>query len=275
MSFADAHGSGSSSVPAWAARATTTANNGSAPSWAQTRGTEPLVPAFEFAPIKEIQRDLKEIAKAADVLAKLAKKRGDADAAQRMLAVSSETRERARATSRKIRDAFDALADGSSDRASLAALSAEFQGDAQPLLGGGRDDGAGARARRRAAGGGGGGADRRRRAAAAAGARAARRRRRRGAAQQMEAGGLQAIETNDQIIREREAGLRQINQQVHEVSRSSRTSRSSSPSRASTSTTSRPTSRARRTTRRAAPASSRARAATSARAAGCACSASC
>ena len=37
-------------------------------------------------------------------------------------------------------------------------------------------------------------------------------------AQQMEAGGLQAIETNDQIIREREAGLRQINQQVHEVS---------------------------------------------------------
>ena len=91
MSFADAHGSGSSSVPAWAARATTTANNGSAPSWAQTRGTEPLVPVFEFAPIKkEIQRDLKEIAKAADVLAKLAKKRGDADAAQRMLAVSSE-----------------------------------------------------------------------------------------------------------------------------------------------------------------------------------------
>ena len=128
MSFADAHGSGSSSVPAWAARATTTTNHGSAPSWAQTRGTEPLVPAFEFAPIKkEIQRDLKEIAKAADVLAKLAKKRGDADAAQRMLAVSSETRERARATSRKIRDAFDALAEGSSDRASLAALSAEFK----------------------------------------------------------------------------------------------------------------------------------------------------
>ena len=107
MSFADAHGSGSSSVPAWAARATTTNNNGSAPSWAQTRGTEPLVPAFEFAPItKEIQRDLKEIATAADVLAKLAKKRGDA-ARQRMLAVSSETRG-ARATSRKIRDAFDA-----------------------------------------------------------------------------------------------------------------------------------------------------------------------
>ena len=30
MSFADAHGSGSSSVPAWAARATTTANNATA-----------------------------------------------------------------------------------------------------------------------------------------------------------------------------------------------------------------------------------------------------
>jgi syntaxin 7 len=219
MSFADAHGSGSSSVPAWAARATTTANNGSAPSWAQTRGTEPLVPAFEFAPIKkEIQRDLKEIAKAADVLAKLAKKRGDADAAQRMLAVSSETRERARATSRKIRDAFDALAEGSSDRASLAALSAEFKatlnrfsevaemtapapapaaappagavavqigvGAPQPPLAPAPPDGGGGAAQ----------------------------------AQQMEAGGLQAIETNDQIIREREAGLRQINQQVHEVS---------------------------------------------------------
>ena len=182
-------------------------------------GTEPLVPAFEFAPIKkEIQRDLKEIAKAADVLAKLAKKRGDADAAQRMLAVSSETRERARATSRKIRDAFDALAEGSSDRASLAALSAEFKatlnrfsevaemtapapapaaappagavavqigvGAPQPPLAPAPPDGGGGAAQ----------------------------------AQQMEAGGLQAIETNDQIIREREAGLRQINQQVHEVS---------------------------------------------------------
>ena len=162
------------------------------------------MPAFEFAPIagKEIQRDLKEIAKAADVLAKLAKKRGDADAAQRMLMVSSETRERARATSRKIRDAFDALAEGLSDRAcsrrcrpssrltlnrfEVAEMTAPAPAPAAAPPAGAVavQIGVGAPQPPRAR---------------------ARRRRRRGAGAEMEAGGLQAIETNDQIIREREA----------------------------------------------------------------------
>ena len=133
-----------------------------------------------------------------------------------MLAVSSETRERARATSRKIRDAFDALADGSSDRASLAALSAEFKATLNrfsevaemtapaprppPRRRRGRWRCRSASARR----------SRRWRRAA--------RRRRRGAGA-ADGGGRAAGDRDERADHPRARGVfRQINQQVHEVS---------------------------------------------------------
>jgi len=107
---------GGSAVPAWASRA-----------------NEPLVPSIDIAAIKKsVNADLKELRKAADLLAKLgagAKKRPEngQTVGPQLLAISGAARERARATSRTLREALGIAQEGTSEHRALTALSDEFK----------------------------------------------------------------------------------------------------------------------------------------------------
>ena len=111
MSFQDCGGGSSSSVPSWAQRA-----------------NEPLVASLDLAAVKrDVQRDLKEIKKASDEISRLAKKRGSRDAGPQLLSISERTRELARGTSRRLRDALSLAPEGSSDHRALSKLSDDFR----------------------------------------------------------------------------------------------------------------------------------------------------
>jgi len=123
MSFNDVGRTGTdgsaSALPAWANRAL--------PAWA-TQAAEPLVPAVDLPTVKKaVQVDLREIKRASDELAKLTRNRGDRDIGPQMLTLSSSARERARGTSKTIRDAFAAVPENSVEYAALVSLSTEFK----------------------------------------------------------------------------------------------------------------------------------------------------
>ena len=83
MSFADGGAGPGSATPSWA-----------------TRANEPLVPAVHIPTLKKaVARDLKEIQKASEEISKL-RKRGSRDVGSRLVALSAQTRERARELSR-------------------------------------------------------------------------------------------------------------------------------------------------------------------------------
>ena len=99
----------------------------STPSWAQ-RANEPLVPALDLAGVKkDVQRDLKEIKKASDEIGRIAKKRASKDVGPRLLSISESTRERARGTSKRLREALALATEGSDDHAALVQLSNDFR----------------------------------------------------------------------------------------------------------------------------------------------------
>ena len=117
MSFSDAlNGPAERSVPAWAQGA-----------------SAPLVPSVDMVWIKRsVQTDVKELRKSGEMLAKLAagaKKRPASaqTAAEQFLSVSSGARERARATSRMLREALAQVQDGTAEHAQLSAFSADFK----------------------------------------------------------------------------------------------------------------------------------------------------
>ena len=119
MSFSDfnSNGSnGSTAVPAWAQRA-----------------TAPLVPTVDVATIKRaVNADVRELRKAADMLAKLAagaRKRPESAATvgDQLLSISAAARERARATSRMLREALGQVVEGTADHKQLTALSGDFK----------------------------------------------------------------------------------------------------------------------------------------------------
>ena len=97
------------------------------PSWAQ-RANEPLVPALDLAGVKkDVQRDLKEIKRASDDIGRLAKKRASKEAGPQLLSISERTRERARGTSKRLREALALATEGSADHAALMQLSNDFR----------------------------------------------------------------------------------------------------------------------------------------------------
>ena len=97
------------------------------PSWAQ-RANEPLVPALDLAGVKkDVQRDLKEIKRASDDIGRLAKKRASKEAGSQLLSISERTRERARGTSKRLREALVLATEGSADHAALMQLSNDFR----------------------------------------------------------------------------------------------------------------------------------------------------
>lgn len=111
MAFGEGQGSSAESMPAWAKRA-----------------QEPLVPVVHIASLKKsISRDVKDIQKASDGLAKLRKQKASREVADRLLAISKETRQRARETSSNLRNAMASVDDSSSDFAALTALHDEFK----------------------------------------------------------------------------------------------------------------------------------------------------
>jgi len=97
------------------------------PSWAQ-RANEPLVPALDLAGVKkDVQRDLKEIKKASDDIGRLAKKKASKETGSQLLSISERTRERARGTSKRLREALVLATEGSADHAALMQLSNDFR----------------------------------------------------------------------------------------------------------------------------------------------------
>ena len=198
ISFQDCGGSGSGSVPSWAQRA-----------------NEPLVPELDLSGVKrDVQRDLKEIKKASEEIARLRKKSSGREVGSQLLSISEKTRERARGTSKRLRDALAVASDGSADHQALTQLSDEFRATlkrfqqeaeaAAPAPTGGTASagGAGPSSAQPAdieVGGGGG-------SAAPTGG---------GAAQ--EQAQLQAAALNDSIIAEREEDINNIHRTVHEV----------------------------------------------------------
>ena len=105
----------------------TASSSSSVPSWAQ-RATEPLVPSLDLAGVKkDVQRDLKEIKRASDDIGRLAKKRASKEAGPQLLSISERTRERARGTSRRLREALALATEGSADHAALTQLSDDFR----------------------------------------------------------------------------------------------------------------------------------------------------
>ena len=103
------------------------AASSSMPSWAQ-RANEPLVPALDLAGVKkDVQRDLKEIKRASDDIGRLAKKRASKEAGSQLLSISERTRERARGTSKRLREALALATEGSADHAALMQLSNDFR----------------------------------------------------------------------------------------------------------------------------------------------------
>lgn len=100
------------------------------PSWAQ-RANEPLVPSLDIGAIKKaVHADLKEVRKATEKLVKLsasARKKDGAQISDQLLAISSTTRERARATGRTLHEALAQATDGSAEHRALTQLSEEFK----------------------------------------------------------------------------------------------------------------------------------------------------
>ena len=112
MSFSDMTGTGrgSEQVPAWAQRA-----------------NENLLPTVDLPAIKKsVAADVKEITKAAEKLAKLGKA-GSTSVGQQLLEVSSAARERARGTTRVLKEALANVPEGSSDARALNTLSEQFK----------------------------------------------------------------------------------------------------------------------------------------------------
>mmetsp|Transcript_53342 Transcript_53342/g.122591 ORF Transcript_53342/g.122591 Transcript_53342/m.122591 type:complete len:286 (-) Transcript_53342:477-1334(-) len=102
-------------------------STGSVPAWAQ-RAQEPLVPVVHIASVKKsISRDVRDLQKASDEMAKLRKQKATRDVADRLLTISKETRQRARETSSNLRTAMASVDDSSSDFAALTALHDEFK----------------------------------------------------------------------------------------------------------------------------------------------------
>ena len=103
------------------------ASSSSMPSWAQ-RANEPLVPTLDLAAVKkDVQRDLKEIKRASDDIGRLAKKRASKEAGPQLLSISERTRERARGTSKRLREALVLATEGSADHEALMQLSNDFR----------------------------------------------------------------------------------------------------------------------------------------------------
>jgi hypothetical protein len=102
-------------------------SSSSMPSWAQ-RANEPLVPTLDLAAVKkDVQRDLKEIKRASDDIGRLAKKRASKEAGPQLLSISERTRERARGTSKRLREALVLATEGSADHEALMQLSNDFR----------------------------------------------------------------------------------------------------------------------------------------------------
>lgn len=95
-------------------------------------GNEPLVPTIDLSAIKRsVTADVKELRKAADLMAKLnagAKKQPESahTVGVQLLSISADARERARATSCTLRDALGIAVEGSAKHKALKTLSDEF-----------------------------------------------------------------------------------------------------------------------------------------------------
>lgn len=185
------------------------------PGWA-ARANEPLVPALDLAAIRKVvARDLREIRRASDEIAKLTKKKSGRDTGAKLLTLSTEARERARGTSRTLREAFATAAEGSAEHAALLTLQEEFKATlrkfqqeaeaAAPLA---ASSGEG----RTQPGGGAVVVD----IQVAEASRQPEQEQMQVAAAQ-ESAQLQAVALNESIIDEREQGIAQLNHTVHEV----------------------------------------------------------
>lgn len=200
----------------WAASAST---GGANPGWAAS-ANQPLVPALDLPNIRKVvARDLREIRRASDEIAKLSKKKGGRDAGSRLLALSTEARERARGTSRTLRESFAAAAEGSPEHAALLTLQEEFKATlrkfqqqaeaAAPLAAGTPADG-GMRSPPNS-----GAVVVDIQVAEASQQQQEQEHMQREAAQQ--SAQLQSVALNEDIIAEREQGIAQLNHTVHEV----------------------------------------------------------
>ena len=111
MSFSDLNGGrGQEQIPAWAQRA-----------------NEPMLPTVDIAAIKKaVNADIKELGKAADKLAKLGKS-GSTSVGPQLLEVSAAARERARGTTRTLKEALAIVPEGSADAKAINTLSEQFK----------------------------------------------------------------------------------------------------------------------------------------------------
>eukprot|EP00310_Coccolithus_braarudii_P015034 CAMPEP_0183352762 /NCGR_PEP_ID=MMETSP0164_2-20130417/30296_1 /TAXON_ID=221442 /ORGANISM="Coccolithus pelagicus ssp braarudi, Strain PLY182g" /LENGTH=280 /DNA_ID=CAMNT_0025525289 /DNA_START=135 /DNA_END=977 /DNA_ORIENTATION=- len=97
------------------------------PSWAK-RAQEPLVPVVHLASIKKsVTRDIREIEKASEEMARLRKQKATREVGERLLTVSKETRQRARETSSTLRTAFASVPEGGPDYQALTVLHEDFK----------------------------------------------------------------------------------------------------------------------------------------------------
>ena len=79
------------------------------------------------ATLKAVRKALKELRRAADEVVRIGRKRAQRDIGAQLLAISTETRQRAQETSQIIHKAFRAVEDGSAEHAELIAVSEEFK----------------------------------------------------------------------------------------------------------------------------------------------------
>ena len=93
------------------------------------RAAEPLVPVVDVNALnKSIHADLKELRRASEHLSKLAARKNNSSiVAPHLVEISAAARERARSASSSLREAFDAVVDGSPEHAALEVLLAEFK----------------------------------------------------------------------------------------------------------------------------------------------------
>ena len=188
--------------------------------WAQ-RANEPLVPSVDLPAVKKaVQADLKEMRRFTEALKALAKKKGSPrqQVEQALLEISTAAREHARRASGMLREALSIAVEGSNEHKVVSALSEEFR---QTLLKfqqqveavGGAGDPAPAAPAASATpsqlemgyGQGGGGAS--------GGLGSSDAGPFGGQQQQLQ----QQIDTNENVLREREVGIGQLNRSVQEV----------------------------------------------------------
>lgn len=91
-----------------------------------------MLPTVDVPAVKKsVTADLKEVRKATDALAKLSasakKNRMQPDVGDKLVNISSATRERARGTSRTLHEALQVVEDGTAEHRVLTALSEEFK----------------------------------------------------------------------------------------------------------------------------------------------------